>query len=86
MAIQSPPNEQVLLERLVEGDERAFTKLFDAYYHQLGEYVFRVTGSLELTEEIVQDVFIRIWLKKETLGELNSLKNYLFILCRKPRI
>lgn len=82
MAIQSPPNEQALLQRLVKGDERAFSQLFEAYYRQLGEYVFRLTESLELTEEIVQDVFITVWLKRSELGTINSFSNYLFIICR----
>lgn len=82
MAISSPPNEQDLLDRLSTGDQRAFTALFDAYYKQLGAYVFQLTESLPVTEEIVQDVFIKIWVKKETIAEVKSFKNYLFILCR----
>jgi len=82
MAIISPPNENELLYRLTTGDQRAFTELFDAYYKPLGEYVFKLTESLPVTEEIVQDVFIKIWIKRETIVELKSFKNYLFILCR----
>jgi RNA polymerase sigma-70 factor (family 1) len=82
MAITSPPNENELLYKLAKGDQRAFTGLFDAYYKQLGEYVFKVTESLPLTEEIVQDVFVKVWIKRESVTELKSFKNYLFILCR----
>ncbi|WP_316818725.1 RNA polymerase sigma-70 factor [Pedobacter nyackensis] len=82
MAIISPPNENELLHRLATGDQRAFTELFDAYYRPLGEYVFKLTESLPITEEIVQDVFIKIWIKRETVSTLKSFKNYLFILCR----
>lgn len=82
MAIISPPNENELLHRLATGDQRAFTELFDAYYKPLGEYVFKLTESLPVTEEIVQDVFIKIWIKRETVSSLKSFKNYLFILCR----
>lgn len=82
MAIVSPPNENELLYKLAGGDQRAFTELFDAYYKSLGEYVFKLTESLPITEEIVQDVFIKIWIKRETITELKSFKNYLFILCR----
>lgn len=82
MAIISPPNENELLYKLSKGDQRAFTELFDAYYKQLGEYVFKLTESLPATEEIIQDVFVKVWIKRETLAELKSFKNYLFILCR----
>ncbi|MNY02306.1 ECF RNA polymerase sigma factor RpoE [compost metagenome] len=82
MAIKSPQNENELLNRLANGDERAFTQLFEAYYKQMGEYVFKLTESLTITEEIVQDAFVKIWIKRESLKELNSFSNYLFILCR----
>lgn len=82
MAIISPPNENELLSKLADGDQRAFRELFDAYYKQLGEYVFKITEALPVTEEIVQDVFIKIWIKRASLSELKSFKNYLFILCR----
>ncbi|MDB4926029.1 RNA polymerase sigma factor [Mucilaginibacter sp.] len=82
MAIKSLVNERTLLVKVAEGNERAFKELFDFYYNPLGEYVFRLTNSIAISEEIVQDTFIKIWLKRETLAELKSFSNYLFIVCR----
>ena len=75
-------NEQLLLTRTALGDERAFKELFDNYSNVLGEYVLKLTGSLELAEEIVQDTFIKIWLKKEELQGVQYFKNYIFIICK----
>ncbi|MDB5111392.1 MAG: polymerase sigma-70 factor [Mucilaginibacter sp.] len=82
MAIKSLVNEHILLVKVAEGDERAFKELFDFYYNALGEYVFRLTNSIAISEEIVQDTFIKIWVKRETLAELKNFSNYLFIVCR----
>ncbi|MDN5285420.1 MAG: polymerase sigma-70 factor [Mucilaginibacter sp.] len=82
MAIKSLVNERVLLVKVAAGNERAFKELFDFYYSDLGEYVFRLTNSLAISEEIVQDTFIKIWVKREILSELKSFRNYLFIVCR----
>jgi len=79
-------NEAELLKLVAKGDERAFTELFDAYYRQLGEYVYKLTESIEVTEEIVQDVFIKIWLKKEKLLELDNFSYYLFILSKNQTL
>jgi len=79
-------NEAELLALVAKGDERAFTELFDAYYRQLGEYVYKLTESIEVTEEIVQDVFIKIWLKRETLPELDNFSYYLFILSKNQTL
>jgi RNA polymerase sigma-70 factor (ECF subfamily) len=82
MAIKPIPNESELIKQVISGSERAFSKLFDGYYKALGDYVYRLTESLEITEEIVQDVFIKIWTKKEALSGIESFSNYLFIISR----
>ncbi|MCX2486159.1 RNA polymerase sigma factor [Pedobacter sp. MR2016-24] len=86
MGLTPVKNEAELLALVAKGDERAFTELFDAYYRQLGEYVYKLTESIEVTEEIVQDVFIKIWLKRETLPELDNFSYYLFILSKNQTL
>lgn len=86
MAIVAIQDEMQLLLQLMDGNQRAFKKLFDYYHQPLASYVFQVTESVLLTEEIVQDVFVKIWLKREQMSEVSSLKDYLFILCRNRTI
>src|SRR5690606_11327661 len=75
-------NEKDILLKISEGDQRAFTMLFDFYYQRLGHYIFVITESEEETEEIIQDVFIKVWEKRETLQDINSIKAYLFVLSK----
>lgn len=42
----------------------------------------RITKSKQLTEEIVQDIFLKIWMARETLAEIENFKAYLFIISR----
>eukprot|EP01133_Synstelium_polycarpum_P013810 gene13810-16278_t len=86
MAIAPLPNESELLRRTSEGDKRAFTVLFDAHYKSLGSYVYKLTESMESAEEIVQEVFIKIWLKKEELTRINNFSAYLFVLCKNKAL
>jgi len=86
MAISSLHDEGLLLIQLSEGDQRAFKQLFDFYQRPLGEYVYKITESISVTEEIIQDVFIKLWLKRGEMGKVVSLKDYLFILCRNQTI
>lgn len=86
MALRPAKNEANLLVLVNQGDQRAFAELFNAYYKQLGEYVFKLTESIEITEEIVQDVFVKIWLKRENLLEINNFCNYLFILSKNQTL
>ncbi|RZJ81857.1 MAG: RNA polymerase sigma-70 factor [Chryseobacterium sp.] len=82
MAIRPLKNEAELLAKIAQGSERAFTELFEAYYGLLGEYVLKITKSLDVTEEIVQDTFVKIWLKRDDLPHIERFSNYMFILCR----
>lgn len=82
MRPQPPHDEQALLQNLANGDERAFRTLFDRYSDLLGTYVLRVTKSYEVAEEVVQDVFLKIWQKREMLTEIHDFRSYLFIMSR----
>lgn len=82
MAIVPLEDEAEVLARVAIGDERAFARLFLWYSDSLANFVQRLTHSLDLTEEIIQDVFITVWKRKETVREIGTFHNYLFILCR----
>src|SRR5690606_4802207 len=75
-------NEAELLEKIAIGDEQVFAELFYAYYNQIGEFVQLLTNSIAVTEEILQDVFTKIWLDRAKLPQINRFDAYLFILCR----
>jgi len=64
------------------GNEQAFRQLFNAYHQQLGTYIFRLINSTELAEEIVLDVFLKIWINHETLQGVQNFKAYLFVVSK----
>jgi len=75
-------NERDLLLQVSEGNEIAFRQLFLHWHQLLAGYILRITESRELTEEIVQDVFLKIWMTRETLSEINNFKHYLLVVSR----
>lgn len=74
--------ERELLCRVAKGEEAAFGILFHAYHQRLGAYIYRLTESFPATEEIVQDVFVKIWLKRATLSAVDHFDAYLFTAAR----
>jgi RNA polymerase sigma-70 factor (ECF subfamily) len=82
LAIKSVHNEKELLTEVSKGNEKAFASLFYAYHNQLGEYIVLLTASTEMAEEIVQDVFVKIWQNRESITEVEKFTSYLFILTR----
>jgi RNA polymerase sigma-70 factor (family 1) len=67
-----------LIRALAAGDRTAYTRLYGAHLDSLQQYIFLFTGDKETAEEIVQDVFVKIWEKRTRLGEVDSFPAYLF--------
>ena len=59
-------------------DTQAYKQLFLLFYPSLVPFAISIIKSKELAEEIVSDVFIKIWQKREQLNKVDNLKFYLF--------
>lgn len=77
-----PYNEQLLLQQTAAGNEAAFTALFYTWQPRLGAFLYKLTESKELTEEILHDIFMKIWMSREALAEVTNFKSYLFVIAR----
>ncbi|QEC42946.1 RNA polymerase sigma factor [Pseudobacter ginsenosidimutans] len=64
------------------GDETAFRNLFDTYWEHLYSVALMLTKSEALAEDIVQEIFLKIWNKREELPEVEKPDSYLFIIAR----
>lgn len=64
--------------RIAKGDEAAFTELFYQYTQRIYHYIFSKTKSRLTSEEIVQEVFIKLWINREKLTEVINPESYLF--------
>ncbi|MCE7067147.1 RNA polymerase sigma factor [Dyadobacter sp. CY326] len=74
--------EKEILQQVASGNERAFRALFNKYHHKLGSYIFHILKSDELAEEIVQDVFLKVWTNRASLGEINNFQAYLLVISK----
>ena len=82
MPIEPLYSEKDLLKDISQGDETAFTRLFDSYRNKIYSIAFELTESSSVAEEIVQDVFLKIWTKRASLGEIMHFQAYLFTITR----
>jgi RNA polymerase sigma-70 factor (ECF subfamily) len=71
-------DEGELIRRLSLGDRKAFTVLYNRNINNLYRYIYLISKSTELTEEIVQCVFIKIWERRETLENITSFRSYVY--------
>jgi RNA polymerase sigma-70 factor (ECF subfamily) len=71
-------NEKELFNRVALGDETAFTAIFYQYTRRLYPFLLQKLRSELLAEELLQDIFLRLWVYRERLAGLESPQGYLF--------
>lgn len=75
---QLEPNEALTLASFRNGDETAFEKIFKENFKSLYGYAIGLVKNESAAEEIVQNVFFKIWKKKEQIPPSGLLKAYLY--------
>jgi RNA polymerase sigma factor (sigma-70 family) len=65
------------------GDEQAFVVIFDRSIRALHNYGVKIIRDSELVQDAVQELFIELWKHRETLGETDSIKAYLYKSLRR---
>jgi RNA polymerase sigma-70 factor (family 1) len=79
-------DEKELILQVSKGSEHAFSILFHRYHLHLAAFVYKLTDSYEMSEEIVQDVFLKIWINREQLSAVRNFKAYLFTISKNHSI
>jgi RNA polymerase sigma-70 factor (ECF subfamily) len=75
-------DEKEVLKLLSLGSEYAFTQVFDRYRDKIYSIAFRFLKSPVYAEETVQDVFLKLWMKRAGVNEIRHFENYLFTMSR----
>jgi RNA polymerase sigma factor (sigma-70 family) len=78
--------EKSLLGKVAIGNEAAFSELYAIWQPKLSSFIYRITKSRELTAEVVQDVFLKIWINRAVLAEVENFKSYLFVVSKNHAI
>ena len=73
--------DRAIAERIQQGDEEALTKLFQLYFVELANYVFRYLGSRDDAKDVVQDVFFWLWVHREE-WTTEQIAGFLYRLAR----
>lgn len=70
--------DPTIFQRIKEGDEEAFSRLFDGYYVALCFFAAKYLGDMDLSRSRVQQVFVDLWVKREKIDISSSVKSYLY--------
>ncbi|GAB4036813.1 RNA polymerase sigma factor [Spirosoma jeollabukense] len=75
-------NESILLDQIATGNEKAFNKLHDFYRPGIYRFIYKFIKSAELSNDICQEVFMKIWEDRYAIQGINSFKSYLFTITK----
>jgi RNA polymerase sigma-70 factor (ECF subfamily) len=71
-------NDEELMEEIKAGNMLAFDKLYRKYSSRLHKFSYSMLKSTEDAENIIQDVFLNLWLNRENVEKSSSVKYYIF--------
>ena len=74
-------NEEEILCRLAKGDRHAFDAIYRQYFYAVYRNSLKITREVNAAEDIVQEVFIALWQKRETIDTKRSVGSWLFVVC-----
>ncbi len=82
MPIENKYEETTLLAMLADDSEYAFQLLFDRYRNRIYKVAVLYVKSPILAEEIVQDVFLKVWFQRKEIKALRSFEAWLFTVSK----
>lgn len=71
-------NQPFLVKSLISGDPKAYDYLMERYYQNLCSYAYNLIHDHSKAEDIVQNVFVEIWVKRKNINPKFSMKSYLY--------
>ncbi len=75
--------DEELWDLFLAGDKKAISKLFIRYHADLYRYGLKIHQNEDAVHDSIQELFLRLWNKKEVLDHANSVKKYLFVSLRR---
>jgi RNA polymerase sigma-70 factor (family 1) len=73
-----PDDEKQLFIQVSDGDEKAFEALFNTFLPKIYPFIIKFIKSEPAAQEIVQETFIRVWLSRDKLSEIDNPGGWLF--------
>jgi RNA polymerase sigma-70 factor (family 1) len=69
--------DKELFHLIAEGDEAAFRRLFHKYVPELRPLVLHITKTAAVTEDIIQEAFLRLWISRDKLDTIEHPRSWL---------
>ena len=77
-----PSDEKELLIQIAAGCESSFRKIFDYYRTRIYAYALHLTENESIADEVLQEVFLKVWINRQSLLKVSNFKAWLYVIAR----
>ena len=67
-----------LYQLIAKGDEQAFNTVYEQHWPKVYRFLYRMTKSREIAEELLMDVFLKLWIGRELVPEIRNMDGFLY--------
>ncbi len=75
-------DEKLLLQQIAEGNEKAFSRIVEHYWNNIYSQALAYLKSSYAAQDVVQEVFIKVWEKRKSFTDIDRFDSFLFIIAR----
>lgn len=86
MPVFTTYNESEILRQAASGDEQAFAGLYRQYRNKAFHVALTYLSSPSLAEDVLQELFLKLWEKRSALPGIQQFENYFFVALRNMLI
>jgi RNA polymerase sigma-70 factor (ECF subfamily) len=77
---------KTIQQRIAEGEEKAFEELYRLFNKKLQHFAKALVRSKEIAEEVVEDVFVKLWCNRSSISTIENLNVYLYIAVKNKAL
>jgi RNA polymerase sigma-70 factor (family 1) len=74
--------QQGIIQHIKRGNKKAFREVFEYYFNALSSFGYKYVSDYSVVEDMVQEVFISFWEKRQDFDHINALKSFLYTSVR----
>jgi len=77
---QEPQTDEELIRLFQAGDERAYEQIVERYSRQLCSFIYRIVNDWTLSQDVLQDTFVRLYLNKDSYREIARFSTWIYTI------
>jgi len=79
-------DESPLWIRYKNGDIDALGVIFRHYFRDIYHYGMKIMSESDVVKDVIQEMFVKLWDKRHSVGKVNNVKSYLLVMLRRELI